>query len=125
MDLFENANKGKVGPGTPLAELLRPSKIPEILGQKKYLAPGSALRKQIEAGQIPSLIIWGPPGSGKTTFARALAENINAEFIICNAIETGAKMLRELGDDSRNRRLHHNRQTLIFIDEIHRLNKGQ
>ncbi|HEX4924461.1 MAG TPA: replication-associated recombination protein A [Bdellovibrionales bacterium] len=125
MDLFENAAKGQVSPGTPLAETLRPKTLHEILGQKKFLAPKSALRQQIEAGQIPSLIIWGPPGSGKTTFARALAEHINAEFIICNAIETGAKTLRELGDDSRRRRLTHARQTLIFVDEIHRLNKAQ
>ncbi|MEQ1877424.1 MAG: AAA family ATPase, partial [Bdellovibrionia bacterium] len=125
MDLFENASKGRVSPGTPLAEILRPQKIADILGQQKFLAPGSALRKQIEAGRIPSLIIWGPPGSGKTTFAKALAEHIDAEFVVCNAIETGAKLLRELGDAAKNRRQMHNRQTLIFVDEIHRLNKAQ
>jgi len=124
MDLFGFAHQDSPG-SQPLAELLRPRRLEDMLGQAKLLGPKAPWRKLIESGQIPSLILWGSPGTGKTTFALLLAQKVDAEFVMVNAVETGAKALRELGDEGRNRRLQHRRKTLLFIDEIHRLNKGQ
>lgn len=124
MDLFNFAHKDSPE-GQPLAERLRPRNLEDILGQHKILGPQAPWRRLIESGQIPSLILWGPPGSGKTTFALLLAQHVDAEFITVNAIETGAKALRDIGDQGRRRRLEYRRRTLLFVDEIHRLNKGQ
>lgn len=109
----------------PLAERLRPRRLEDMLGQPKILGEKSPWRKLIESGQLPSLILWGPPGTGKTTFALLLSQKITAEFVSINAVETGSKALRELGEQGRRRRLELRRKTLAFIDEIHRLNKGQ
>lgn len=124
MDLFTHANQ-ESHEGQPLAERLRPRRLEDMLGQTQILGPGAPWRKLLESGRIPSLILWGPPGSGKTTFALLLAQKVDAEFITVNAVETGAKALRELGDEGRRRRLERQRRTLLFVDEIHRLNKGQ
>lgn len=125
MDLFESAHHSASVLSAPLAEILRPKKIEEMLGQPKVLGEKSPWLKLIDSGQIPSLILWGPPGTGKTTFALLLASKIDAEFFTVNAVEIGAKALRELGDQGRTRRLQYQRKTVVFIDEIHRLNKGQ
>ncbi len=124
MDLFSHANQGDLE-GLPLPERLRPRELDQMLGQPKILGKTSPWRKLIESGELPSLILWGPPGTGKTTFALLLAQKVDAEFIMVNAVETGAKALREIGEAGRRRRLEHRRRTLVFIDEIHRLNKGQ
>ncbi|MES2962535.1 MAG: replication-associated recombination protein A [Bdellovibrionota bacterium] len=124
MDLFAHAQKDSPE-GQPLAERLRPRQLEDMLGQTQILGANAPWRKLLESGRIPSLILWGPPGSGKTTFALLLAQKVDAEFITINAVETGAKALRELGDEGRRRRLERQRKTLLFIDEIHRLNKGQ
>lgn len=124
MDLFAHANKDATD-NQPLAERLRPRTLDEMLGQPKILGDKAPWRRLLESGQIPSLILWGPPGCGKTTFALLLAQNVSAEFITVNAVETGAKALRELGEEGRRRRLEHRRRTLLFVDEIHRLNKSQ
>ncbi len=109
----------------PLAELMRPSALNEMLGQTRVLGEGSTWRKLIELGQIPSLILWGPPGCGKTTFALLLARQVEAEFLVRNAVDTGARLLREIGEAAVRRRLEFRRKTFLFIDEIHRLNKAQ
>lgn len=124
MDLFVHANREN-GSHQPLAEQLRPKRLEELLGQGKIFDQKAAWRRLIDAGQIPSLILWGPPGTGKTTFALLLAQKVDAEFVQVNAVETGAKTLRELGEQGRRRRLEQRRSTLLFVDEIHRLNKGQ
>ncbi len=124
MDLFNHANQDS-REGQPLPERLRPRSLDEMLGQQKILGAQAPWRRLVESGQIPSLILWGPPGSGKTTFALLIAQKVDAEFITVNAVETGAKALRELGEEGRRRRLEHRRKTLLFVDEIHRLNKGQ
>lgn len=124
MDLFSHAHVGDTE-GQPLAERLRPRHLEEMLGQPKILGKTSPWRRLIDSGELPSLLLWGPPGTGKTTFALLLAQKVDAEFIMVNAVETGAKALRELGDAGRRRRLEHRRRTLVFVDEIHRLNKGQ
>lgn len=124
MDLFTFANHD--APGTqPLAEALRPKRLEDMLGQAKLLGPRAPWRRILESGQIPSLILWGPPGTGKTTFALLLAQRVEADFIMVNAVETGAKALREIGEKGRISRLQQRRRTLVFVDEIHRLNKGQ
>jgi putative ATPase len=124
MDLFTAAHKESPD-SQPLPERLRPKSLDEMLGQQKILGANAPWRRLVESGQIPSLILWGPPGSGKTTFALLLAQKVQAEFIVVNAVETGAKALRELGEEGRRRRLEFRRKTLLFVDEIHRLNKGQ
>lgn len=96
-----------------------------MLGQPKILGENTPWRKLISSGQIPSLILWGPPGSGKTTFALLVTKYLEAEVINQNAIEMGAKALRELGEAARRRRIEYQRKTVLFIDEIHRLNKAQ
>lgn len=126
MDLFGFADSSNPSPvGQPLAERLRPKNLDEMLGQPKILGEKSAWRRLIEAGAVPSLILWGPPGCGKTTFALLLAKRVDAEFVVRNAIDTGAKALRELGEAAYRRRLEHRRKTILFVDEIHRLNKAQ
>ena len=121
MDLFSQKSLDEL-PGTPLAERLRPHDLEGFVGQPKLL-------KQIEVFLqqkfLPNLILWGPPGSGKTTLAKILARTFDAEFIDLHAVETGAKILKEQGEAARQRRRMDSRRTLLFIDEIHRLNKSQ
>ena len=109
----------------PLSEILRPKNLDEIIGQEKTIGPRSKLGQMLRKGIIPSLIIWGPPGTGKTTFALALAQHIQAHFVNLNATDSGAKILREVGEAGRDRRLQFSQKTLLFVDEIHRFNKSQ
>ena len=125
MDLFDQAQSKKTLSGTPLAERLRPKTTAEILGQNQSLGEGKPVARLLTAGKIQNLILWGPPGCGKTSFALALSEQLEAEFIAVNAIDTGAKALREIGQNSHNRRRQLDRQTVVFVDEIHRLTKSQ
>lgn len=122
MDLFQ---KMQGDFGLTLSEQLRPKSFSELKGQKKILSEKAQLRQMIEKGQIPNLILWGPPGTGKTSFAKALSEKTSAHFVEMNAIEAGAKALREAGIAGAERRVANQQKTLLFVDEIHRLNKGQ
>lgn len=124
MDLFQYSQNTSLE-GTPLAERLRPQSLEDMLGQAEYLGDGAPLRKLLERDQIPSLIIWGPPGCGKTSLAMALAKSTKKEFISLNAVDTGAKVLREVGEAAKNRRLMAEKGTIVFVDEIHRLNKAE
>lgn len=121
MDLFETASQSSTG--APLAERLRPKTLDEFRGQENVRRVLKPFLENPE--RMPNLILWGPPGSGKTTLARLLAERSKAHFINLNAVETGAKEIRELGDQAHYRKIQGMGQTLMFIDEIHRLNKGQ
>ncbi|MGE0631322.1 MAG: replication-associated recombination protein A [Pseudobdellovibrionaceae bacterium] len=125
MDLFNHANTQNPDAQTPLAEKLRPRTLEQMLGQPKIVGTHSPWRKLLTSGKIPSLILWGPPGCGKTTFALLLGQYLKAQVDLENAIDLGAKALRELGEAARNRRLGYSQATLLFIDEIHRLNKSQ
>lgn len=104
---------------------MRPQKISDILGQDDILGPHSSLSKNLQKGFIPNLILWGPPGSGKTTLALALSHEVQSHFIQLNAVEAGVKDLKQAGEEGKTRRQLYSQKTIIFIDEIHRLNKGQ
>lgn len=123
MELFAHGKNNHEG--TPLAERLRPQTLSEVLGQTENLSPSSPLRKMIEADRIPSLLLWGPPGCGKTSMAMALAKQTKHHFINVNAIDTGAKDIKEIGESAKLRRLQFSEGTILFVDEIHRLNKAQ
>ncbi|MCB0394412.1 MAG: replication-associated recombination protein A, partial [Bdellovibrionales bacterium] len=104
---------------------MRPQDVEEILGQDGAIGIHSSIRKLIGSGRIPSMIIWGPPGCGKTTFARTLQKIPNHQFQQVNAVETGAKQLREIGVRGGERRRYYGDRLILFVDEIHRLNKSQ
>jgi putative ATPase len=108
----------------PLAERMRPRTLDEIVGQPHLAGPDGTLRKLVEAGHLPNLILHGPPGSGKTTLARVIAGDVDAAFVPFNAVSEGVPRLREVVKEAEARRKAGG-GTLLFVDEIHRLNKGQ
>ncbi len=109
----------------PLAEYLRPKFVGEIAGQKHILGEGKSLRVAIESGNLPSMILWGPPGVGKTTIARVIANSIDAEFISVSAVLSGVKDIREAIDKAQLNLQQYNKKTILFVDEVHRFNKSQ
>ncbi len=123
-DLFDLAQAQ--GPSTaPLADRMRPRTLEEVLGQDPLLAPGRGLRSAIESDQLPSMVLWGPPGVGKTTLALLIAQRTGAVFKAFSAVTSGIKELKEVIAEAADRLKYHQRRTLLFIDEIHRFNKAQ
>ncbi|WP_354678043.1 replication-associated recombination protein A [Cupriavidus plantarum] len=108
----------------PLAERLRPRTIDEVIGQQHLLGPGKPLRVAFASGEPHSMILWGPPGVGKTTLARLMANAFDAEFIALSAVLSGVKDIREAVERAEQFRMH-GRRTLVFVDEVHRFNKSQ
>ena len=119
-DLF-----GKVQPAAPLAEKLRPRSLDDVVGQKHLLGPGKPLRIAFDSGKPHSMILWGPPGSGKTTLARLMALSFEAEFIALSAVLSGVKDIREAVLTAERSLETSGRRTILFVDEVHRFNKAQ
>jgi putative ATPase len=119
-DLF-----GKKEPVAPLAEALRPQSLDEVVGQRHLLGPGKPLRLAFESGKPHSMILWGPPGSGKTTLARLMAKSFDAEFVALSAVFSGVKDIREAMQAAEARLEASGRRTILFVDEVHRFNKAQ
>jgi putative ATPase len=126
MDLFTHAQDNSHSLGhRPLADMLRPQSLSDIIGQEHLLADGTPLRNMLNEKQMPSLLLWGPPGVGKTTLARLLANEVGAHMVTLSAVSAGVKDLRAVVEEAQEARKHYNRRTTVFIDEIHRFNKTQ
>jgi len=120
-DLFATTR----APAVPLAERLRPKSIADVIGQRHLLAPGKPLAVAFASGKLHSMILWGPPGVGKTTLARLMADAFNAEFIAISAVLAGVKDIREAVARAQAVREQYERPTILFVDEVHRFNKAQ
>lgn len=114
-----------ISPQAPLAEQLRPKTLDEVVGQAHLLGEGKPLRRAFESGKLPSMILWGPPGVGKTTLARLIANTADAEFIPISAVLSGIKDIREAVERAEHTLQQSGRKTILFVDEVHRFNKGQ
>ncbi len=121
MDLFEK----NIAKDSPLADRMRPDNFDNFFGQKHLVGDGKLLRESIEKDEIPSMIFWGPPGSGKTTLAQIIANITESSFIQLSAVSSGTKELRDIFRDASDKKKFHEKRTILFIDEIHRWNKSQ
>jgi len=125
MDMFEQRAEEEKKKDAPLAARMRPASLHAFVGQEHLVGKGHVLRTAIESGQIPSIILWGPPGSGKTTLAFIIANSIESHFSSVSAVSAGVADLRRIIEEARERRRFYQRKTILFIDEIHRFNKAQ
>ena len=125
MDLFESHNSIEESPARPLADRMRPKTLEELVGQEHLTAKGSLLQKAIEDDRVFSILLWGPPGCGKTTLAGIIANETKSEFVSISAVLSGIKDIRQIIDQAKKRRILYKKQTILFVDEIHRFNKAQ
>ena len=124
-DLFTSALEDRLAKKGPLAARLRPRSLDEIVGQRHLLGHGKPLRSLIEADRLSSIILWGPPGTGKTTLANVIATSTNKAFVPLSAVSAGVKDVREAVDKAQRRLADHDQGTILFLDEVHRFNKAQ
>jgi len=124
-DLFAHSAAKAAAKKAPLAERMRPRTLEEYVGQTRVLGPGRLLKQISEQKTLPSLILWGPPGCGKTTLAHLLANTVRAPFVAFSAVLSGVKELRQILDEAREERRRSGVATILFVDEIHRFNKAQ
>jgi putative ATPase len=128
VDLFnfaQNESQSNQPKSGPLAHRMRPRSLIEFLGQEKVLAPGKPLRQWIEADRVPSLILWGPPGCGKTTLSQVIAQKTLSHFVAISAVLSGVKEIKEVVAEAKEIWRMSRRKTILFVDEIHRFNKSQ
>src|SRR5271169_803719 len=110
--------------GRPLADRMRPQTLDEFIGQEELLGPGKPLRTQIERDDLSSLLLWGPPGCGKTTLARIIARQTRSEFVPFSAVLSGIKEIKEVMAQAQRTR-QYGKRTIVFVDEVHRFNRAQ
>ena len=125
MDLFDMAAEREQTDSAPLAYRMRPETLDEFVGQEEVVGPGTLLRRAIEADRLSSVIFYGPPGTGKTTLAQVIAKSTKARFATLNAVSAGVADIREVVRSAQDERSMYHRNTVLFIDEIHRFNKAQ
>jgi len=125
MNMFEYQSEKQKEKEAPLAARMRPATFDDFVGQEHLIGKKRVLRKAIESGQLPSIILWGPPGSGKTTMAYIIASTTDSHFSPISAVSAGVSVLRQLIDEAKERHKMHQKKTILFIDEIHRFNKAQ
>ena len=124
MDLFDHAERRQPA-GSPLADRMRPRTLDELVGQRHLIAPGKLLYEAIAHDRVPSMILWGPPGTGKTTLAQVVANETRAEFVSFSAVLGGVPELREILKAAAEKKRVYGKRTTVFVDEIHRFNKAQ